>query len=246
MPSVSGDVVGMTPTTLDYEIRIMADPGALLRSVTVWDTMGIPLPFEPAIEPCASNFYIGRAFGIARGRFPLSIEVSDCDDRTFGRDVLPLVGLPPGASGLGIRLPCTAVECADNPECGRFQGALSMQRNRVAMLCRQVASCRDAFIRYTVIAAAASAGFLAAMAVAGPAASGGWIGAIISVIFFAIAAAFFAIAAWATGEAIQKRQELDRLESELRQAQTDFNSVLERVFATCCPGCIYIDTTMPC
>jgi hypothetical protein len=114
------------------------------------------------------------------------------------------------------------------------------------MLCRQVASCRDAFISYTAIAAAASAGFLAAMAVAGPAASGGWIGIIIAAIFFAIAAALFAVAVWATTEAIKKRRELDRLESQLPGEQTAFNAILEQLFAACCPGCIYIDTTMPC
>jgi hypothetical protein len=121
-----------------------------------------------------------------------------------------------------------------------------MQRNRVAMLCRQVASCRDAFIRYSVIAAAMTAAFLATMAIAGPVSSAGWIGAIIGAILFAVAAAFFAIAAWATREAIKKRQELDGLESLLRGEQSGFNSVLEQVFAACCPGCIYIDTTMPC
>jgi hypothetical protein len=54
MPSVSGDVVGMTPTTLDYEVRIMADPGAQLRSFTIRDTMGMPIAFEPVMEPCTS------------------------------------------------------------------------------------------------------------------------------------------------------------------------------------------------
>lgn len=245
MPTVSGGVVASTASTLDYELRIMVDPGTQLKSFTVQDTMGMIIDFEPALEPCTSEWYMGRSLGIVRDRFPLSVEVTDCDDHTFGPDEFPKLGVLPTEPG--IPLPCSALMCADNPVCREAQRNAVTERNRVAILCWQVQTVRDEFTRYLVIAAAAAITFILALAIAGPALGSGWIGAIIAAIFFAIAAAFFAIFVWATVEAARKRLELNQLEDRLRGEKNAYiNDSLRRVFDACCPGCIDIDTSMPC
>ena len=248
MPEVAGNHGEETPAWIDYEFRVLADPGTQLRSFTVRDTWGMTVELEPTLEPCTTDYYTCVARRVARNRYPLSVEVTDCDDNSFGRDEFPQFGVWPRYSeGPGVPFPCTMLVSVDNPPCEEAQRNARIQRNLTSLACNDVRNCREEFARYTVIAAIATAAFIATFALAGVvSATGGWIGAIVGAVLFAVAAAFFVTMVWAAREAGRKRLALTEAERDLRQKQTLFNETLILVYDRCCPGDIHINTDMPC
>ena len=82
-PKVRGDVVSMTTTTLDVRFRVTERSGVDIRSVRVWDSMGWTLELEPPLNPYTSPSYVGVAKTVDKDSFPLTIEVTDCDLRSW-------------------------------------------------------------------------------------------------------------------------------------------------------------------
>lgn len=248
MPTVAGSWMEETLATINYEIRVMADERQQLESVIVRDEFGMRVEFEPTLEPCTSDTYIARANGIARNRFPLNVEVVQCDGSRFGPDENPRLGVPPGFGDPGpFTLPCTPAACPPNPACDRVDAEAQSRRAGMSRLCREVEDCRRTFREYLAMAAGMFVAFVILFAFAGAAVGGGgWIGAIIGAVLFAIAAAIFAFWLWLTVQAANKRVELNRLERELQTARALFEEALRLVFDRCCPGCFDVNTEMPC
>lgn len=248
MPTVSGSAGAATAAGIDYEFRVMADPGTQLKSFTVLDSSGMTIELEPPLEPCISDWYIGVARRVARNRFPLSVKVNDCSNNSFGPDEFPNFGVYPGyADGPDIPLPCSALECSDNRGCEHAQITAQNLRHELVLLCREVRHCRNEFKRYTIIAAGATAIYMGAFVLAGAlSASGGWFGAIAATLLFIVAAVFFTIMIWATREAVKKQLQLIKAENRLHTKQNQFNTALNSVYELCCPGCIHMNTDMPC
>lgn len=78
-PEVRGDVVRKTTTTLDVQFRVIERSGADIRTVRVWDNKGWTLELEPPLTPNSTVSYTGLAKAVEKDRFPLTIEVTDCD-----------------------------------------------------------------------------------------------------------------------------------------------------------------------
>ena len=78
-PEVRGDIIAMTTSTLDVRFRVVERSGIDISSIRVWDSMGWNLELKPPLNPYSSPIYVGVAKAIDKGRFPLTIEVTDCD-----------------------------------------------------------------------------------------------------------------------------------------------------------------------
>ena len=248
MPEVTGSHGDTSPAWVDYEFRVLANPGTQLRSLTVRDTWGMPVEVEPELEPCTTDYYTCIARRVARNRYPLSVEVSDCDDNNYGRDEFPRFGVYPRyTEEPGIPFPCEVLLTFDNPPCEEAQRVARIQRNLASLSCSAVRRCREEFIRLTILAAALTVIYLALMLAAyGLISSGNWIAAIVGLFVLAAALVAIALAAMYAVKVIFKQREISTAEDRLRQLQTNFNEALVLVYDRCCPGDVWINTDMPC
>lgn len=251
MPTVHGSSMEESLATLRFEVRVMADAGTELQSVIVRDRWGMPIGFEPTVEPCASNFYEGTAAGIARNRLPLNVEVAQCDGSRFGPDENPELGALPHFTDDedALPVPCSDLIGIPNPACDEVVAEARRARATLSMLCREVADLRREYREFLAIAALSAAVFVLAFA-AGMTAigAGGWIGAIIGAVLLAVALAAAIAAGWATDQALKRRRALNDLEPRLRGKRAEFEEYLRRMYARCCPdGYLLLEEReMPC
>lgn len=80
-PKVIGDVVATTTTTLDVQFQVIEQSGIDISAVRVWDRKGWTLQLEPPLHPYSTAKYTGLVKAVDKNRFPLIVEVTDCDLR---------------------------------------------------------------------------------------------------------------------------------------------------------------------
>lgn len=78
-PEVRGNVVGKTDHTLDVQFQVVERNGLDIRTVRIWDNTGNTLELDPPLVPYSAASYVGVAKAVDKGRFPLTVEVTDCD-----------------------------------------------------------------------------------------------------------------------------------------------------------------------
>lgn len=255
MPRTTGSSIeersasGVLLPTLTYEIRVLADSGTELETVIVKDRFDMPIVFQPNVEPCESNYYEGKAIGIARTRFPLNVEVSQCDGTHFGPEENPRLGVYPDYTDDDAPpLICSDVIGIPNPACDEVVSDARRTRAAMSRLCREIGDIRRQFRELLAIAAFFLAAFLFTFAFGMASIGGGLIGIIVGAVMLAIAAAYAILVGVFTDKAIRKFNELSPLEDELRSRRARFEQSLRLMYARCCPDQYLFleEREMPC
>jgi len=215
--------------------------GSGIRTITLYDNFSVEIPVGQPVGCITTYEFVTEP--INRSRLPLHIEAADCAGELTSRETIGPIFYPGKKSGPGVPMPCSAVDCADDPDCSRAVGEVRFARNDVLILCTECNRLRsNAWERL-------------------------WagIGYLLLALLFAVLAffAFFYFGAWgilpsavvatATAAAVKAFQDEARLRGKAEQCERDlvdarsrFVETVARANEDCCPGCIFADVSMPC
>jgi len=227
----------------DFDLQVIAEPTGI-ESITVRDAGDFPVSGVPELGDGCPTIVEVVLPGISTYRLPLFVEVVECgseEAQTFGplygtgpdgdRDVEgpprcnPLFATPPTARCLGAAEEAREARDAAREQCDRNQ-EIKEERDRH----------RDWATRLWIAAGAA-------LALAVALVSSGYIGAIISIAFFAAAAGLTYAAVVTFGLAERWGSRLEEGMARFRELRGRFEAARDEAGHFCCPGQAVFDAS---
>lgn len=216
--------------------------GSGIRTVTLYDAFSIEIPVAVPVGCRTTYEFVTEP--INRRRLPLYIEATDCVGEVTNREATGPIFYPGKKEGPGVPMPCSAVDCADDPDCSRAVAEVRFARGDVLIRCtecnrlrNQKRESREAIIGYGGLTS-----LFASLAVLGAIYLGWWVG----LLGFIAAGSTILAGTKAIEDEKRFRREAEQCERDLVDFRNRFLETVARANEECCPGCILADTSMPC